>query len=113
MLEASGDILFFSSILTGNIAPFRILRNKELHGATNLVTDPNKDEVIVYLPTTGQLLFFSRTANFYGREGRKNLNVLRSLEDISSTINKMSIDADKKELLLEESVKKTIRKISL
>lgn len=113
VLEASGDILFFSLVLTGNIAPFRILRNKELHGATNLVTDSAKDEVIVYMPTAGQLLFFSRTANFYGREGRKNLNVLRSLENISSVINKMSIDSDKKELILDDADKKTIHKISL
>jgi hypothetical protein len=113
VLEASGDVLFFSSILTGNIAPFRILRNKELYGATNLVTDSNKDEVIVYLPSAGQLLFFSRTANFHGRKGKKNLNVLRSFEDISAAINKMSIDNNKKELLLEDVDKKIVHKISL
>jgi hypothetical protein len=113
VLEASGDILFFSSVLAGNMAPFRILRSKELHGATNIVINTDKNEVIAYLPSAGQLLFFSRTANFYGREGRKSLGVLRSIENISSTIHRMNIDSHKSDLLLEEIDEKTVHKISL
>ena len=82
VLEKSGDILFFSSIITGNVAPYRILRSKELDGASDLVVDPKADHVVVLNRKSGSVLHFSRKANYLGAECKKNLSLIKS-DDLS------------------------------
>ena len=98
VLEKSGDILFFSSIITGNVAPLRILKNKELSGASDLLVNSKKMEVIVLNKKSREILFFSSLANVNGRPDKKKLNLLRSFDHIYG--EHMSIDIVHQELFV-------------
>lgn len=80
VLEESGDVLFFSSKITGNVAPFRILRNQELIGASDLVVDSDRDMVIVNNKKSKTILFFSRLANINGRKEKQRLEVVKTID---------------------------------
>jgi hypothetical protein len=124
VLEKSGDILFFSSTITGNVAPLRILKNKELSGASDLVINSLKMEVIVLNKKSHEILFFSTLANANGRPGKKKLNLLRSFDNIYG--EHMTIDTTHQELFvlgpqkdalwvydLNSGLDQAVRKISL
>ena len=98
VLEKSGDILFFSSIITGNVAPLRILKNKELIGASDLLINSLRMEVIVLNKKSHEILFFSSLANANGRPEKKNLNLLRSFDNIHG--EHMTIDTTHQELFV-------------
>jgi hypothetical protein len=98
VLEKSGDILFFSSIITGNVAPLRILKNKELNGASDLLVNSKKMEVIVLNKKSHEILFFSSLANVNGRPDKKKLNLLRSIDHIYG--EHMAIDIVHQELFV-------------
>ncbi len=112
VLIKNGDVLFFSSALTGNVAPLRILRNKELDGSTDLVINGKTDEVILFNETNSRLLFFSRLANYSAPESRKKLNLLRTVK-ITSTKSSLSLDQDHQELFLLDSTKMSVQVHSL
>jgi hypothetical protein len=97
-LEESGDVLFFSAKLAGNIAPFRILKHKDLVGSTELVVDTVKDQIGIYNNKEKKILFFSRLANALGRVGKQKLDVLQSLQTAPYELSDLSIDAEKGEL---------------
>lgn len=78
-LERSGDILVFSSKITGNVAPLRVIRHPDLDGATDLSFLPKSLEIAVQLLEKKEVLTFSRLANFFGREGQKKLNIRRQI----------------------------------
>jgi hypothetical protein len=80
VLEESGDVLFFSSKITGNISPFRILQDKELVGGSELVIDSLRDQVVVNNKTTKRILFFSRLANVHAREGKQKLGIIKTID---------------------------------
>ena len=107
-LDSSGDILFFSSTLTGNVAPYRILRAKELKGASHLVVDPIKNEVIVLNKNEGSILFFSRLANFKGREGKRNLSLIRSFDGLSEGIESLAISVMHREIFVVDAKQNNI-----
>ncbi|MBC7540671.1 MAG: hypothetical protein H7281_17760 [Bacteriovorax sp.] len=98
VLDDSGDILFFSSKITGNIAPFRILKHKDLVGACELVVDSTRDQVVVNNKSTKRILFFSRLANFHAREGKQKLVILKSIDTSLIDLKNLSIDLEKSEL---------------
>jgi hypothetical protein len=98
VLEKSGDILFFSSTITGNVAPLRILKNKELSGASDLVINSLKMEVIVLNKKSHEILFFSSQANAKARPEKKKLNLLRSFDNIYG--EHMTIDTIHQELFV-------------
>lgn len=98
VLQRSGDILFFSSLITGNVAPLRTLRTPELEGASDIVVDPDSNQIMVLNPKSSSLLFYSRLANFYGREGKKDLGLKRIIEKVQG--QGLQLDSAKKELRL-------------
>jgi hypothetical protein len=112
VLIKNGDVLFFSSALTGNVAPLRILKNKELDGSTDLVVNGKTDEVIIFNKTHSRLLFFSRLANFSAPENRKKLNLLRTVR-INPGQSSLSLDQDHQELFLLDSTKMSVQVHSL
>jgi hypothetical protein len=80
VLEESGDVLFFSSKITGNISPFRILQDKELVGGSELVIDSLRDQFVLNNKTTMMILFFSRLANVHAREGKQKLGIIKTID---------------------------------
>lgn len=79
VLEDDGKIFFFSTTITGNIAPFRTLINKALPGSTELIVDSAKDQVAVYNPEVKKIFYFSRKANIHTHGRSKKLEVLKSV----------------------------------
>ena len=103
-LDKSGNIFFFSSKILGNVAPFRILKNTNLQGATNFVISSVLNSIIVLNKHDRKILFLSRTANIHGRTGHKDLKVKRSIHDIASGITAMAVNNDKNELMLLDRI---------
>lgn len=61
VLNEKGDILVFTDFLFGNVAPKRIVKNKEIHGATDLFVGGNS--LVVLNSTTQRVLFLDKGAN--------------------------------------------------
>ncbi len=101
VLDKSGDILFFSSTITGNIAPKRVLKAKELDGAHDLVINSVRQEVIALNKQNHDLVVFSREANFFGVEGKKKLGLIRSVDGVNGEF--LSIDPHHQELFMLNS----------
>jgi hypothetical protein len=80
VLEESGDILFFSIVITGNVAPKRILRHDSLDSVSTIRI--YQDEVLALDPVHQTLLIFSRNANIHALEGKKNLSPLYRFQNI-------------------------------
>ncbi len=76
-LNGNGDVLFYSAVLTGNVAPRRILRHKELDGAVSLAVNPRLDQLLALNPKKSEILVFSRKGNVDAPEGKKHLSVLK------------------------------------
>lgn len=81
VLERNGDILIFSAKLPGNVAPLRVIRHADLDGASDLAFLPESGEVAALIPAHKEILTFSREANFYGREGKRKLEIKRQLRN--------------------------------
>ncbi len=78
-LESNGDVLVFNAKIPGNVAPIRVIRHQEIDGASDVSFLSSKDEIAVHIPLRQEVLTFSRMANFFGREGKKNLRVRRQI----------------------------------
>ncbi len=76
-LNGHGDVLFFSAVVTGNVAPLRILRNKELDGTVSIAVNPILEQILALNPNKSEVLVFSRKANIDAPEGKKHLSVLK------------------------------------
>lgn len=100
VLDENSEVLFFSTIITGNVAPYRILKTKDLYGAKNLIIDSAADQVIVHNPELKQVLFFSRLANIDAPKGHRKLELLKAMDISLAGKVEMSFDANKRELTL-------------
>ncbi len=100
VLEDSGDILTFSSVITGNVAPLRMIRHAEIEGAADLAILPERNEIAVLHGPKKELLFFSRLGNFHGREGRKNLGIRRQVQQVEG--ESLTLSDSGKELLIKK-----------
>jgi hypothetical protein len=98
----TGDILFFSSVITGNVAPYRTIRTEQLVGAIDIKV--HHDEVFVLNSKDNSVIVYKRTANFYGRKDHKNLEILRNYNNVPSEAQ--SIDLVNDELILLDSQQK-------
>jgi hypothetical protein len=81
VLDKSGDIYFFTSKFSGNIAPLRILKNREIVDAESVSINSEKNEVIVNIPKRKKRFIFSRLANVNAPKDKQKLEVLRK-EDL-------------------------------
>jgi hypothetical protein len=95
VLEDSGDVLFFSKIVTGNVAPKRILRHESLESVTAIRL--YQDEIFALDSQNNELLIFSRDANIHALEGKKNLSPLRRTQGVKG-----------EELVLDETGRKLL-----
>ena len=93
-LEESGDILFFSTKLAGNIAPLRIIKNKQLVGSSEIIIDSKKDLVLAFNKKEKKILFFSRKANFHGRPGKQKLNIVKTINTSLYELSNLAIDSE-------------------
>lgn len=103
VLEKNGDILFFSSVIMGNVAPLRILRLKELEGATDIAIDSKRNRIIVLNKKSESLLFYSRLGNIHGFQGKKNLSLQKSIAKLPSSTESIAINPMKEELYTLDS----------
>jgi hypothetical protein len=85
----SAEVKIFSSLVTGNIAPLRVIRTEQLMGAVDLTV--HKDNVYVLNGTDHSVLVYSRLANYYGREGFQRLNLLNTYEGLPESSHSISI----------------------
>jgi hypothetical protein len=88
----TSEIKIFSSLLTGNIAPLRVIRTEQLMGATDLAV--HKDNVYVLNSTDHSILVYSRFANYFGREGYQKLNLINTFEGLPESSHSLSIKND-------------------
>jgi hypothetical protein len=95
--KGSGDILFFSSIITGNVAPYRTIRTEQLFGAIDIKVF--NDEVFVLNSKDNSVIVYNRLANFYGRKDHKNLEILRSYNNVPIEANSIELINDEMTLL--------------
>lgn len=112
VLDAKGDVLFFSSHITGNVAPLRILKHKELTGAADLVVNSKKNEVLILNKRTRSVIIFSRLANYHGPEKKKKLAILKVIKNLHGH-ESVSIDNEHQELFSFDAVKNKIQVFSL
>lgn len=112
VLNKKGDLLFFSSEKTGNVAPFRILKHEVLTGAKDVMINSKKDEVIVFNQLKQSLVFFSRLANNHGRAKHKKLTVLRVIRNLTG-VESVTLDGEHQELFTFDIIKNRIQVFSL
>lgn len=96
VLEKTGDILFFSSVVTGNVAPIRVIKNKELEGSVDIVVNSKNGELIVLNKEKKEIQFYKRTANIHAPENKKNVEMLRVVENIKGDY--LKFDNEKQEI---------------
>jgi len=98
VLEESGDVLFFTTTLTGNIAPYRILKHKALYGSSEIVFDNLTDQILISNKKSAKIYFFSRLANFNAPKDKQNLKILKTLDTSSTDFSELSLDSEKREI---------------
>ncbi|MGE3610424.1 MAG: hypothetical protein AB7I27_12615 [Bacteriovoracaceae bacterium] len=108
VLLNSGDILFFSSRILGNVAPLRVIKSKELEGAVDLAINPNTNQVIVLNQKSQSLLFYSSKANIHAHTEKKNLGPKKIIQRLPAMAQSIAIHPVKKELYTLDSAKSTI-----
>jgi hypothetical protein len=107
VMNKKGDVLFYSSRITGNVAPLRVLKHKDLHGASDLVINSKRNEVLILNKASRSLLFFSRMANHNAPEKLKKLNILRIVRNLVAH-ESVSVDAEHGELFTLNIIKNSI-----
>ena len=75
VLEEKGDILIFSSVITGNVAPKRIIKHPEFEGASDLIFNPKTSEIVVLNTKSKEIHSVSAKANSQGKEIDKKFSV--------------------------------------
>jgi hypothetical protein len=93
VLEDDGRILYFSAIITGNVAPYRILKHKDLKDVSEFVIENSKDMTIVNNVKMKKIMFFSRLANINGRVEKRNLKVLKTIDTSGMNFSNMTLDS--------------------
>lgn len=106
--SVTGDINFYSMTVTGNVAPFRILKNEIISGSTEVAVNSKDDEVVVINPNAGSIQFFSRLANVAMPEGKRNMALKRSIEGLPTSISNLSIDTANNELSVKDNAKNQV-----
>jgi hypothetical protein len=82
-LTNSGDVQFYSIAVTGNVAPLRTIRHKELDGGTAVAVNGEAGHVYVLNGKKQEVLVFPRTANFHSQEGKKKLSPVKIFRDVA------------------------------
>jgi hypothetical protein len=99
VLEASGDVAIYSTRITGNVAPLRVLRAPETEGATDVAVDVARKEVVVYNPRRRGIYQFPLSANIHGREPLKAIKPTKRAEGLAEQ-GRLTQDADSGRWLL-------------
>lgn len=97
VLQSNGDILIFSTIITGNVAPYRTIKSKDLFGARDLTYDTVNSKIVVSNPSTKSILKYDIKANSNGREGYKFDQLISS--ETYSDLSLMQVHYEDKQLL--------------
>jgi hypothetical protein len=112
VLDQKGDVRFYSSYITGNVAPLRVIKHKNLEGAVDLVINTKSNEVIVLNKAQRSLLFFSRLANYHAPEKIKRMNVVRKISNLKS-FERVSLDIEEQTVMTSDAKKKNQQGYSL
>jgi hypothetical protein len=90
----TGEVKFYSSYITGNIAPLRVIKSTHFVGAHDLAINSATNEVSVINGDNGQMWTYSRLADSNRRAGKKSDEVKASKSDLPIGIRKISIDSE-------------------
>jgi hypothetical protein len=72
-------ILFFSSIITGNVSPYRVLSNEELTNSSDIDYIPHNQSVAVFSKSKGKVFLYSRKANVAAPKGKRFLSPIETV----------------------------------
>ena len=87
-----GRVLYFSSIIDGNVSPLRDLSSDLLLSANDLAINPKKDEVIILNNSLEKILVFSRLSNTAGRKNKKKQDLVSGIDALGSDLLSLEID---------------------
>ena len=89
--KESFRLLFFSSLISGNISPSRVYSSDKLREIKDVTVHEKKGEI--HLLGTNKIFVYSRI--FHKKNGKKQPLLLRIIEDIPTDISSMAIIKDK------------------
>jgi len=99
-LNSDGVVSFFSSKITGNVSPFRVIKKDELAGSIDLAINNPSDEVLILNPKAESVCIYSRLANSLHREGRRNDEVKRCITSLPVGVVALTVTLDSGEIAL-------------
>lgn len=74
----NGDVLIYHDFVLGNVAPKKVIRNKELPGTKSITVG---DEIIAFLnPSTKRIIIFDRQANSRAHGEKRKDKVIQTIE---------------------------------
>jgi hypothetical protein len=94
VLSGKGDVSFFSSHITGNVAPLRVLKHKDLGGSVDIALNTKRNELLVLNPSDQRIYFFSRLANKNAPENKRKSEILKVIDGLTGH---ESISVDEKQ----------------
>ncbi len=77
VLEKSGDIYFYTTKFSGNIAPLRIIRSKEIQDVDTIALDLEKDQIILTSKKMKKKFYLSRLGNIFAPKEKQKLEILK------------------------------------
>jgi hypothetical protein len=80
-MDKFGGVFYFSLKYSGNVAPMRVLTNKELKGADDIVVNPSSNEISIKNLSQKKVFVFSRLDNSHGRKDQKKRGLIRTLSN--------------------------------
>lgn len=107
VLQSTGEILFFSSVITGNVSARRVIRQKELIGGRDLLIDSKNDEAIVANPKSESLLYYPRLKNDEGRKAFRSLSLKKRVEFPGHKPTKL-IFSEEKNIIIQDQEGKNL-----
>lgn len=103
--QHKGEVKIFSSMITGDIGPYRVIRTKHIIGAVDVLGVGQN--VYVLNPKDESIYVYHRMGNYYGRKGKKNLNLLKAYEKIPSNTASLELVDGQLELMDQDGKKIT------
>lgn len=82
VLDKNGDVLTFNLNISGNVSPLRVLRSKQASGASNVVVDEEKEQIIILHSITKKAYSFDRLGNIFARPEKRFLGLKKETSGV-------------------------------
>jgi hypothetical protein len=113
VLLANGNILFFTTKMTGNLAPYRILKGADIIGSNEIIYDSARDLIALNNPKNKKVLFYKRLANIHAPKERRNLDNVKALDTKKYNLKNISIDSTTSLLTATDTLKNELIQFDL